>query len=86
MYGYISELQKGIKNPVPMTDTEVNEVKNLKKRVDLLRSQIHAIDEELSSSEGSSSGESEESSQSDHENSEYDDEVYEEEKKVQMTS
>ena len=29
MYGYISELQKGIKNPVPMTDTEVNEVKSL---------------------------------------------------------
>ena len=54
--------------------------------MDLLRSQIHAIDEELSSSEGSSSGELDESSQSDHENSEYDDEVYEEEKKVQMTS
>jgi hypothetical protein len=54
IYGYLCELQKGSKNPVPMSDTEVNKVKNLLKRVTLLREQLHTLDEELSDAEGSS--------------------------------
>jgi len=45
IYGYIGELQKGVPHPVPMSDTEVNEVRNLRKKVDALRSELHMLDE-----------------------------------------
>ena len=45
MYGFITELQKDVRNPIPMTDTEVNEVQNLRKRAEALREELHRIDD-----------------------------------------
>ena len=41
-------MKQGMVQPVPMNDNEVNEVKNLRKKVDHLRDQIYVIDEQLS--------------------------------------
>lgn len=37
IYSYLSEHSKGSKEPKPLTDNEVNEMRNLKKKADYLR-------------------------------------------------
>jgi hypothetical protein len=39
------DLAKGIQTPIPMNDNEINDMKNLKKKVDYLRDQIEDEDE-----------------------------------------
>ncbi len=43
------DLAKGIQTPIPMNDNEINDMKNLKKKVDYLRDQIEDEDEQENS-------------------------------------
>ena len=53
MYSYLSDLSKGYKDPQPLTDNEVNEMRNLKKKVDFVKDQLDEVEAKGEFSNGS---------------------------------
>jgi len=60
MYTYLSEMSKGTKDPRPLTDNEVNDFRNIKKKVDWMREKLASAGEKPTESEESSSSSSDE--------------------------
>lgn len=44
IYSYFLDMQRGVNPPQPLNDNEINEIKNLKKKVDYLKDQLNNED------------------------------------------
>ena len=58
-------MSQGVKDPRPLTDNEVNDMRNLKKKVDFMKEKLTVVGEKPTESEESSSSSDEEEQDND---------------------